>query len=442
LPIIRRCAISRRPLGQFDVVFCRNVLIYFDQPTKAKLLDAIAQQMPADGILYLGAAETVLGITSGHWGVSTTQTAEEGRFAALLVAKFRRNAAMPNVSAERLTDIANALLQAAGASAEEAATIARYNIGANLVGHDSHGIILIPTYIDRIKAGHIVPGAPWTIIQETGTSTVIDGNWGFGYVVTDRAMRYTIDKAKHQQVAAATVYHQSHVGRLASYPLMAAREGMIAMITADSGRSAKAVAPFGGAKARLGTNPICFAVPSNLEGPLFLDMATSAAAAGKINVATARGEHVPAGWLIDGDGKPSTDPHVLRQGGALLPLGGSEGYKGYGLATIVEILSGLLTGLGYGVEPTGRHNDGCFIAVFNAAAFRDLNTFKREVTEFAQYLKATPPAQGFTEVLYPGEIEFKREQERRRNGIAVEDATWKKLQDLAQGYGLTGKLGL
>jgi LDH2 family malate/lactate/ureidoglycolate dehydrogenase len=302
---------------------------------------------------------------------------------------------MPTVSADRLMDISKALLQAAGASAEEAATIARYNIGANLVGHDSHGIILIPTYIDRIKVGHIVPGAPWNVVQETTTSTVIDGNWGFGYVVTDRAMRYTIEKAKKQQVAAATVYRQSHIGRLASYPLMAAREGMIAMITADSGRSAKAVAHFGGAKARLGT-----------------------------------------------EGKPSTDPRVLRQGGALLPVGGSEGYKGYGLATIVEILSGLLTGLGYGVEPTGRHNDGCFIAVFNVSAFRDLDTFKQEVTEFAQYLKATPPAQGFTEVLYPGEIEHKREQDRRKNGIPVEDATWKKLQDLAQGYGLTEKLGL
>ncbi|HET6194216.1 MAG TPA: Ldh family oxidoreductase, partial [Acetobacteraceae bacterium] len=142
---------------------------------------------------------------------------------------------MPTVSAERLMDISKALLLAAGASAEEAATIARYNIGANLVGHDSHGIILIPTYIDRIKVGHIVPGAPWTIMQETPSSTVIDGNWGFGYVVTDRAMRYTIDKAKNQMVAAATVYRQSHIGRLASYPLMAAREGMIAMITADSG---------------------------------------------------------------------------------------------------------------------------------------------------------------------------------------------------------------
>jgi uncharacterized oxidoreductase len=349
---------------------------------------------------------------------------------------------MPNVQAEKLMEIARGLLVAAGASVEEAATIARYNIGANLAGHDSHGIILIPTYIDRIKADHIVPGAPWVITEESPTTTVVDGNWGFGYVVTDRAMRYTIDKAKKQNVAATTVFRQSHIGRLAAYPLMAAREGMIAMITADSGRSAKAVAPFGGAQARLGTNPICFAIPSNLEGPLFFDMATSAAAAGKINVATARGEQVPGGWLIDKDGNPSTDPRVLKQGGALLPLGGAEGYKGYGLATIVEIFSGLLTGLGFGVEPTGRHNDGCFISVFNVAAFRNLDTFKREVTEFAQYLKATPPAAGFTEVLYPGEIEFKREQDRRKTGIPVEDATWKNLQDLAQGYGIADKLGL
>src|ERR1700691_6589246 len=123
---------------------------------------------------------------------------------------------MPNVSAEKLIDIAKALLVAAGASEEEAAVIARYNVGANLVGHDSHGIILIPQYIDRIKAGHILPRGPWEIQQETPTTTVIDGNWGFGYVVNDRAMRYTIDKAKKQNVAAATVLRQSHVGRLAS----------------------------------------------------------------------------------------------------------------------------------------------------------------------------------------------------------------------------------
>ena len=347
---------------------------------------------------------------------------------------------MPNVSADRLTTIAKGLLIAAGASEEEAAVIARYNIGANLVGHDSHGIILIPQYIDRIKAGHIVPQAPWVITQETPTTTVIDGNWGFGYAVNDRAMRYTIEKAKKQNVAAATVFHQSHIGRLASYPLLAAEEGMIAMITADSGRSPKHVAPYGGAKARLGTNPICFAVPSNLEGPLVFDMATSAAAAGKINVATARGEQVPAGWLIDKEGKPSTDPTVLKAGGALLPLGGTEGYKGTGLAAIVEILSGLLTGLGFGIDPQGRHNDGCFMAVFNVAAFRDLATFKAEVTDFAHYLKATPPAQGFKEVYYPGEVEFLKEKDRRANGVEIEDATWSRLKDLAGTYGIADQL--
>ena len=144
---------------------------------------------------------------------------------------------MPTVTAEKLMEIENALLIAAGASAEEAAIIARYNVGANLVGHDSHGIHLIPSYIDRIKVGHIVPQAPWVITQETPTTTVIDGNWGFGYSVTDRAMRYTIEKAKKQNVAAATVFRQSHIGRLASYPLLASAEGMIAMITADSGLS-------------------------------------------------------------------------------------------------------------------------------------------------------------------------------------------------------------
>ncbi len=349
---------------------------------------------------------------------------------------------MPTVSAEKLIEIAKSLLIAAGASEEEAAVVARYNIGANLVGHDSHGIILIPSYIDRIKAGHIVPQAPWVITQETPTTTVVDGNWGFGYAVTDRAMRYTIEKARSQNVAATTIFRQSHIGRLASYPLMAAGEGMIAMITADSGRSPKHVAPYGGAKARLGTNPICFAIPSNLDGPLVFDMATSAAAAGKINVASARGDMVPNGWLIDADGKPSNDPRVLKAGGALLPLGGTEGYKGTGLAAIVEILSGLLTGLGFGVEPTGRHNDGCFIAVFKVSAFRELALFKQEVTDFANYLKATPPAEGFKEVFYPGEIEFRKEQDRRANGVPVEDATWNKIKELAQGYGLTEKLGL
>src|ERR1035437_6871960 len=188
---------------------------------------------------------------------------------------------MPIVQADRLTRIGAALLKAAGASEEEANAVAVGCVNANLAGHDSHGIIAIPTYIDRIKVGHIVPGAKWTIVQESPTTTVIDGHWGFGFHVNAQAMALTIEKAKTANVAACTVFRQSHVGRLAAHPMMAMREGMIGLATADSGRSPKAVAPFGGRDARLGPNPISIAVPSDLEAPFYLDMATSAVAAGK-----------------------------------------------------------------------------------------------------------------------------------------------------------------
>src|SRR2546429_9045850 len=185
---------------------------------------------------------------------------------------------MPIVRADRLTRIGAALLKAAGASDEEADAVAVGCVNANLAAHASHGVIAIPTYIDRIKAGHIVPGAQWSIVQETPTTTVIDGHWGFGFHVNAKAMALTIAKAKTANVAACTVFRQSHVGRLAAYPMMAMREGMIGIATADSGRSPKHVAPFGGREARLGTNPISIAVPSDLEAPFYLDMATSAGA--------------------------------------------------------------------------------------------------------------------------------------------------------------------
>ena len=257
---------------------------------------------------------------------------------------------MPVVPADRLIHIGSALLRAAGASQEEADAVAIGCINANLAGHDSHGIIAIPTYIDRIKVGHIVPGAKWQIVQESPATAVIDGHWGFGFHVNAKAMQLIIEKAKTTNVAACTVFRQSHVGRLAAYPLMAMKEGMIGLATADSGRSPKAVAPFGGREARLGTNPISIAVPSDLEAPFYLDMATSAVAAGKVMLAAARGEQIPQGWLVDTDGKPCTDPTRLRKGAALLPLGGTEGYKGSGLAAMVEVLCGLLTGLGFDID--------------------------------------------------------------------------------------------
>jgi uncharacterized oxidoreductase len=344
------------------------------------------------------------------------------------------------VKADKLTSIVTDLLIGAKATREEAVCVAKGVVAANLTGHDSHGVIAIPTYIDRIGKGHIVPGAPFTIVKESPTTTVIDGNWGFGFAVAERAMQMTIEKARTSNVAAATILRQSHVGRVGAYPIMAAREGMIAIMTADSGRSPKAVAPFGGREARLGTNPIAIAIPSNLEGPFCLDMATSGVAVGKIKLAQAKGTKIPTGWLVDKEGNATTDPFAYDNGGVLLPLGGEEGHKGYGLSAMVEVLSALLPGLGFGVDPTGRHNDGCFIAVFKVEAFRDLGVFKQEVTDFASYLKATPPQAGVKQVLYPGEVEHMREKDRLANGIEVDDKTWAKFKELGAQYGIADRI--
>ncbi len=343
---------------------------------------------------------------------------------------------MPSIAPETLHDTGMAIFQAAGASREEAQIVMEHLVGANLAGHDSHGVILIPSYINRIKRSHIVPGAPLEIERESPTTAHLNGNWGFGYVVTTQAMEMAIAKAKEHNVAAITIHFQGHVGRLADYPLMAAKAGMIGMITCDSGRAPKSVVPFGGRVARLGTNPISVAFPSDLEGPIFLDMATSAVAAGKIGVKRNRGEPAPPGWIVDKDGNATTNVSDFYDGGAIMPMGGDQAHKGYVLSFMVETLSGILTSLGFGIDPQGRHNDGTFIAVFNVSAFRPLDEFKRDMEEFVRYIKYTPPAAGFTEVLYPGELEYRTAQERRRDGIFVEDETWNQLMALKAEYGL------
>jgi uncharacterized oxidoreductase len=343
---------------------------------------------------------------------------------------------MPNIAPEILHDTGKAIFQAAGASEAEAEIVMEHLVGANLAGHDSHGVILISSYINRIKRGHIVPGAPLEIERESATTAHLNGNWGFGYVVTSRAMEMAIAKAQAHNVAAITIHLQGHVGRLADYPLMAARAGMIGLITCDSGRSPKSVVPFGGRTARLGTNPISVAFPSDLEGPIFLDMATSAVAAGKLSVKRNRGEPAPPGWIVDKDGNDTTNVNDFYNGGAILPMGGDQAHKGYVLSFMVETLSGILTSLGFGIDPQGRHNDGTFISVFNVSAFRPLDEFKRDIEAFVRYIKETPTAAGFTEVLYPGELEYRTAQERRRDGIFVEDETWNQLMALKAEYGL------
>lgn len=320
--------------------------------------------------------------------------------------------------------------------AGEAKMVAHRQVEANLMGHDSHGVIKTADYLSRIERGHIVPGAEFEIENETPTTAVVNGNWGFGFVVNERAMKLAIAKAKLSGVAALTVRHQGHIGRLGAYSAMAAAEGMIAIVTADSGLGPKSATPYGGRERRLGTNPISIAVPSGQDGVVCIDIATTSVASGKLQVARSRGEKIPFGWILDRDGKPSDEPGDYYDGGSLLPVGADQGHKGYGLSFMVEVLSGILTGLGFGIDPKGRHNDGCFIAVFDVARFRPDGAFSADIDEFIDYLKATKLADGFTEVLYPGELERRREVALTEAGIDIDDHTWAELVAAAQKVGV------
>lgn len=340
------------------------------------------------------------------------------------------------VEHEVLRRFVAAIYEAAGTPSDNASIVAAHQAGANLVGHDSHGIQLLPSYLDRIELGHIVPDARPEVMGETPASLFVNGHWGFGPVVSEWTTQRVIEKARTVGIAFASIREQSHVGRLADYPLMAADAGLIGIMMCDSGQGPKQVVPFGGREARLGTNPVCIALPSDLPGPVFIDMATSAAAAAKLKVARARNLPVPGDWLIDRDGNPSSDPNAFFAGGALLPLGGAVGHKGYGLSFMIEALAAILPGLGYGIDPKGRHNDGALIIVLDPAAVRPAAEFRADVADFATYLKETPLADGFSEVLYPGELEHRTEATRRRAGIPIEPGTWAEVSERATRLGV------
>jgi uncharacterized oxidoreductase len=337
---------------------------------------------------------------------------------------------VPIIYANELQDKVRRIYEINGVPTEEAAVVARHQIAANLAGHDTHGAFRTKQYINAINKGDIAPGAPFEIERETDSTAVVNANWGFGFVQTERALGLVIDKAKNTGTSAVTIRFQGHVGRLGGYTSQAADADLIAIMFSDSGRGPKLTAPFGGSTALLGTNPICIAVPSARHGAVVLDMATSAVALGKVQLARQRGDAIPLGWVIDSEGQPTTNPNDYWKGtgGALLPLGGDQGHKGYGLAFMVEVFCGLLTGLGYGVAADGKHNDGNFIAAYDVARFMDPVEFKTQMSDFIDYLKLGG-TEG-SEVLFPGEIEQRTAAKRLAEGVWIEQKTWDELVEL------------
>jgi uncharacterized oxidoreductase len=296
----------------------------------------------------------------------------------------------------------------------------------------------LPQYARAIKAALVQPGAAIEIVKESPATALINGNWGFGQVVARRAMELAIHKARESTISSVGAYNLYDVGRLADYTRMAAEQNLVGIMMANSGGAFPRVVPFGGVAGRLATNPIAIAFPTGGSVPFILDMATSIVAEGKVRVKRNRGEKTPEGWLLDNQGFPTTDPGTLYEEprGAILPLGGSAGHKGFGLAMVVEILSGILARGGYAGEGAHRFSNCTFIVVFEIGAFVDPREFCAEIDNLLAYVKSAPTAPGVKAIMYPGEPEAMEQQRREREGIPLEEQTWQQIQALAQELGI------
>jgi uncharacterized oxidoreductase len=327
---------------------------------------------------------------------------------------------------------ATAIFSAAGATDREAQVVAGLLVDSNLLGHDSHGIIRVPQYVSGLEQGKIKAGAETVIDTETAATAVVNGNWGFGHVTAIDAMEIAIQKAREASIGVVTVHNCHHVGRLGAYPPLAAEEGFVGLVTNNGHGADKALAPWGGVGRILPANCFAAAYPSNKDWPVAVDMTVAVAAGGKMRVAAARGEKVLMGAVVDADGHPSDDPEqYTSKGGALVPFGGNVGHKGSALAIAIDILSGALSPAGCTQANPPATGNALFIQVINIEAFQPLDTFKAEVGRFVDYVKATPTAEGFDEVLIPGERSHRTKADRLINGIPVEDQTWDQIETLA-----------
>ena len=346
---------------------------------------------------------------------------------------------MPTVKADELRAFGSQIFTALGVPTEDAELVSRLLVEANLTGFDSHGVIRIPIYARGIKMGAVKPGAEIRIIRETRSTAAIDGGWNLGQVVARYAMNVCIEKAREGVVGLVTAKNSQHAGRLNTYAEMAMAQDMIGIASVNS---ASYVAPYGGKSKQLGTNPLCFAIPSGKEKPMVLDMATSVWARGKIMVHLARGEELPEGVFMDPDGNPTTDPGWYTKGGVLRNLGGEiAGYKGFGLSLLVEILTGALTegGVSNSEEYRSRPfygGNGIFMMAIDVGQVTELDAFKKRVDDLLSSVRDSPTAPGYEEILIPGEPERLKKEKRLREGIFVEDKTWGDLNALAEELGV------
>ena len=352
---------------------------------------------------------------------------------------------MPVFEAVTLRNVCHNLFTAAGATAEEAECVAERLVEANLMGHDSHGVIRLQQYLSAIEKGEIVPGASLEIVTETAASAVIDGHWGFGQVIARQAAAIGVQKAHSSGLAAVTVRGANHIGRLGSYVEDVAKHGMIGLMFCNSHGAGVCVAPWGGTRPRLATSPLAAAVPmlpkpdpDRLFGMMVLDMTTSIVAEGKVRVKKNRGERTPEGWILDSNGTPTTDPNDFYgpPRGSILPFGGQSGHKGYGLSIVVDLLAGALSGAGSTRKPGSRVANAFLLIVLDIEQFVPREEFADSVSELARFVKSSALMEGFEEIILPGEIEQRNMAHRSSTGVFIEDETWEQIKSLGQKLGV------
>jgi uncharacterized oxidoreductase len=334
------------------------------------------------------------------------------------------------------------VLRGAGSQSEEAAKVAANLVMANLSGHDSHGVGMLPRYVDAVLEGGLTPNASVKTLLDGGTLLSLHGQRGYGQVVGEQAMQMAMERAQAHGSCIMALAEAHHLGRIGHLAEMAVAEGLVALHFVNV-KARPVVAPWGGADGRYGTNPCCIGVPIKGREPFVLDFATSRVAQGKMRVAHNLGKTVERGFLIDEKGLPSTDPGVVvvpQSGGlfgALMPFGE---HKGSGLAMACELLGGALTGGGTWHQPTTTARavtNSMLTILINPAKLGTQGALETEALAFVDWLRAAPVAPGFESVQMAGEPERAARLQRAQDGIAIDPETWNELLQAGQKVGVS-----
>ena len=344
---------------------------------------------------------------------------------------------MPLVQHKVLRKLVYDIYIAAGGVEEDARIVSDHVVDSNLAGHDSHGVINAPTYVNEMKGG--ASANKLETVRETPASAVINANGALGMVAARKGMELAIDKAKTNTIGAVGLHRCGHAGRMGDYPPRAAKEGMIGIVLLNGG--GQLMHPFGGSARRLPPNPIAISVPRKCGEPIMLDMTTTVVAGGKVLLKAARNEKMPVGWMIDRDGNAVTDPSVLRNcpdGSAIMPLGGFQfGHKGFGLGFMIDAIAGGLSWAGCSQANPTRGASGIVMIAIRIEDFIDIEAYHEEIEVLIDWVKSSQRLPGVDYIYAPGEYEILSREERLTTGIPIEEKTWNKLVETASSFGVS-----